>query len=157
MHLTLKFLGDIPEKSIEPLRAAIGQATSLHRPISIPLARLGVFPRSQLPRILWVGPSESWEQSDEAERLAALHRAVEERCQAAGVASEVRPFSPHLTLARMKQGERQVGQALAQSGAMERPVVIDLLPVDAIVLMKSELCPTGSIYTKIWKVSVGER
>jgi 2'-5' RNA ligase len=156
MHLTLKFLGDIPEKSSEQLKAAFEQVMSLHRPISIPFARLGGFPRSQQPRILWVGPSESWEQSNEAERLTALHRAVEDHCRAAGFASEVRPFSPHLTLARIKQGERQVGQTLALSGVMDRRVVVDPLPADVIVLMKSELCPTGSIYTKLWNVRVGE-
>lgn len=155
MHLTVRFLGDMPDESIEPLRLAVGQAVSAHRAIAIPLERLGVFPRLQQPRVLWVGPSESWEQSDEAKRLAALHRAIEDCCQAADFAPESRPFSPHLTLARIKEGERQVGQALARCGAMDRPVTVGVLLVGAMTLMQSELRPTGSIYTKLWEVRIG--
>lgn len=154
MHLTVRFLGDMPEESTESLRAAIQQAVSAHQAIPIPLERLGVFPRLQQPRVLWVGPSESWEQSAEAKRLTALHRAIEDCCQAADFAPEGRPFSPHLTLARIKEGERQVGQALAQCGAMEQAVMIGALTVGAITLMKSELRPTGSLYTKLWEVRI---
>ena len=151
MHLTLRFLGDTADESIEPLRLAIEQALSAHQAIPIPLERLGIFPRPQAPRVLWVGPSASGEQGREAQRLAAIHRAVETCCRAANFAPEERPFSPHLTLARIKEGERQVGQALAQSGLLERPVTIGALPVEAIVLIKSELRPTGSVYTKLWE------
>lgn len=154
IHLTLKFLGDMPEASIESLHMAIEQVASAHRAIHIPLERLGAFPRPPQPRVLWTGPSESWEQGEDALRLAALHRAVEDCCQAVGFATEGRPLSPHLTLARIKEGERQVGQALAQSGAMDHPVRIGTLPVGAIVLMKSELRPTGSVYTKLWEVEL---
>lgn len=151
MHLTLKFLGDTVDDSIEPLRVAMDQVVSAHRAMPIPLERLGPFPRPQAPRVLWVGPSESWEQGHEAQRLAALHRAVEGCCRAANFAPEERSFSPHLTLARIKEGERQVGQALAQSGLLDRPATIGTLPVEAIAFMKSELRPTGSVYTKLWE------
>ena len=157
MHLTLKFLGDTPDESIEPLRAAIDQVVSAHQTIPIPLERFGVFPRLQQPRVLWVGPSQCWEQGHEAQRLAALHRAVENSCQAAGFAPEGRPFSSHLTLARIKEGERQVGESLAQSGALNCLMTIGTLSIEAIVLMKSELRPTGSVYTKLWKVRLPER
>ena len=157
MHLTLKFLGDMPEEMIESLHTDIEQVASGHRASHLPLERLGAFPRPPQPKVLWAGPSESWEQGDDALRLTALHRTVEECCQAAGFAAEGRPLSPHLTLARVKEGGRQVGQALAQSGVMDHPVTIGRLPVEAIVLMKSELRPTGSIYTKLWEVRLSER
>ena len=139
MHLTLRFLGDTADESIEPLRVAIEESMSAHHAIPIPLERLGTFPRPQ---------------GLEAQRLTSLHRAVEACCRAANFAPEERPFSPHLTLARIKEGERQVGQALAQNGLLERPVAIGMLPVEAIVLMKSELRPTGSVYTKLWECSL---
>lgn len=157
MHLTLKFLGDATDESIEPLRVAIKQVVSAHQAIPIPLERLGTFPGPQAPRVLWVGPSGSWEQGREALRLTALHREVEACCRAANFAPEERPFSPHLTLARIKDGEREVGRALAQSGVMERPLEIGALPVEAVVLMRSDLRPTGSVYTKLWHARIGER
>ena len=70
MHLTLRFLGDMPDESIDPLQVAIQQAVSVHQPIHLPLERLGVFPSSPQPRVLWAGPSESWEQGPDAQRLS---------------------------------------------------------------------------------------
>jgi 2'-5' RNA ligase len=155
IHLTMKFLGDTDEHLIEPLREAIERAMLGHGAVHMPIERLGVFPRLLQPRVLWIGPSEQWEQGDDAKRLVALHRAVENCCQSVGFAPEGRPLSPHLTLARVKEGERHVGQALAESGAMDRPVSLGLLAVQSIVLMKSELRPTGSVYTKLWEVKNG--
>jgi RNA 2',3'-cyclic 3'-phosphodiesterase len=155
IHLTMKFLGDTDAHLIEPLREAIERAMLGHGAVHMPIERLGVFPRLLQPRVLWIGPSEQWEQGDDAKRLVALHRAVENCCQSVGFAPEGRPLSPHLTLARVKEGERHVGQALAESGAMDRPVSLGLLAVQSIVLMKSELRPTGSVYTKLWEVKNG--
>jgi 2'-5' RNA ligase len=155
IHLTMKFLGDTDEHLIEPLREAIERAMPGHGAVHMPIERLGVFPRLLQPRVFWIGPSEQWEQSDDAKRLVALHRAVENCCQSVGFTPEGRPLSPHLTLARVKEGERHVGQALAKSGAMDRPVSLGLLAVESIVLMKSELRPTGSVYTKLWEVREG--
>lgn len=155
IHLTMKFLGDTDEHLIEPLREAIERAMTGHRIVHIPIERLGIFPRLQQPRVLWVGPSEQWEQGDDAMRLTALHRVVEDCCSSLGFAPEGRPLSPHLTLARIKEGERHVGQALATSGAMDRPISLGSLTVESIVLIKSELRPTGSVYTKLWEVRMG--
>jgi 2'-5' RNA ligase len=66
-------------------------------------------------------------------------------------------LSPHLTLARVKEGERHVGQALAKSGVMDRPIASGVLAVESIVLMKSELRPTGSVYTKLWEARENDR
>lgn len=150
MHLTVKFLGDTPEDVIESLHAMVSEVTAVHRMIEVPFSRLGTFPRLQQPRVLWAGPLESWEQGSEGERLQALYRAVEEVCRMAGLAAEVRPFSPHLTLARIKEGERQVGQGLAQTGVLDQPVTIGLLPIKRLVMMRSELRPAGPVYSTLW-------
>ena len=155
IHLTIKFLGDTDEQLVEPLREALEQVVTTHRPIRIPLERLGVFPRAQQPRVLWVGASEQWEQGDDDKRLAALHRAVEDSCQSFGFAPEGRPLSPHLTLARVKEGERQLGQTLAKSGVMDRLISLGSLAVGSVALMKSDLRPTGSAYTKLWELRLG--
>ncbi|MGH7258470.1 MAG: RNA 2',3'-cyclic phosphodiesterase [Nitrospiraceae bacterium] len=157
IHLTLKFLGNTDERSVEPLREAISHCTAAHHAIHIPLERIGVFPRLQQPRVLWVGPSQRWEQGEDLTRLTSLHRAVEECCRSFGFAPEGRPLSPHLTLARIKDGERHVGQGLARNGLLEQPINLGTLLIDAIVLMKSDLRPTGSVYTKLWEVRLGER
>lgn len=151
MHLTMRFLGETSEEVIESLCMMVSEVAAAHRMIEVPFSRLGTFPRPQQPRVLWAGPLESWEKGSEGERLQALYRAVEESCRAAGLAAEVRPFSPHLTLARIKEGERLVGQALAQSGLLDQPVTIGVLPIQTLAMMRSQLRPTGSIYTKLWE------
>lgn len=151
IHLTIKFLGDIDEQLVEPLREAISRVMQPHQSLQLPIERLGAFPHVQQPRVLWVGPSEPWEQGEDAKRLAALHLAVEACCEQLNLAPDSRPLSPHLTLARIKEGERQVGQSLAKSGALDRPLSLGSVAVGSVVLIKSELRPTGSVYTKLWE------
>ncbi len=153
LHLTVKFLGDIADELVGSLRETMADTLRHHRIIQIPLDRLGVFPRLQQPRVLWIGPSDQWEASEDAERLAALHQAIEACCVTANLAPDTRPLSAHLTLARIKAGHRTAGQVLARSGAMDRlPAAMDALAVDAVALMRSELNPSGSIYTALWEL-----
>jgi RNA 2',3'-cyclic 3'-phosphodiesterase len=152
IHLTIKFLGDIDEQIIEPLREGLVEGFMDQRAISIPLERLGAFPSFQAPRVLWVGAAERWEHGEDARRLAGLHETVETCCDALGFAADSRPLKPHLTLARIKAGGRECGQVLAASGVLDRPLSLGALVVESVALMMSELQPTGSVYTKLWQV-----
>lgn len=152
IHLTVKFLGDIDEQLIEPLREAVTPVVRTNQAIQVPIERLGAFPHLHQPRVLWVGPSETWEQREDARRLADLHQAVEGCCRSLGCLPDGRPLSPHLTLARIREGERHAGQALAKSGALDRPLSLGWLSAGSVALMKSELRQTGPVYTKLWEV-----
>ncbi|HSQ92142.1 MAG TPA: RNA 2',3'-cyclic phosphodiesterase [Nitrospiraceae bacterium] len=151
IHLTIKFLGDMDEQVIDPLLVAVEQAIGNQTAVNVPLERIGVFPRPQNPRVLWVGPSENWERGAEAQRVVGIHDAVEHACEGLGFLRETKPFSPHLTFARIRAGERHIGAALAQGGVLDRPLSLDSLAVESVVLMKSELRPTGSVYTRLWE------
>jgi RNA 2',3'-cyclic 3'-phosphodiesterase len=155
LHLTIKFLGGINERVIDLLRAALEQAIGSQRAVNVPLERLGAFPRPQSPRVLWVGPSENWERGAEATRITEIYGAIEQACEGFDFPRETKPFNPHLTLARVKAGEGQVGVALATSGVLNRPLSLGALAMESVVLMQSELKPTGSIYTKLWSVRLG--
>ena len=152
IHLTIKFLGDMDEQVIDPLLVAVEQAIGNQTAVNVPLERLGAFPRPHSPRVLWIGPSEKWEWGVEAMRIAEIHGAIEQACEGVGFLRETKPFSPHLTLARIKVGERHVGIALTQSGALDRPISSGSLAAESVVLMQSELRPTGAVYTKLWEV-----
>jgi 2'-5' RNA ligase len=154
IHLTIKFLGDVDEQIIAPLLGAMEQAIGSQAVVNVPLQRLGAFPRPHSPRVLWVGPPENWERGAEAKRISEIHGAIEQACEGLSFLREIKPFSPHLTLARIKAGERHVGVALAKSGVLDRPLSLGSLAVESVVLMKSELKQTGSIYTKLWEVRV---
>lgn len=152
IHLTLKFLGEMDEQVSDPLRAALQQAIGDQTVLHVPLERLCAFPRLQSPRVLWVGPSEDWERGTEATRLAEIHSAIEQTCDSLNFLRETKSFSPHLTLARIKAGERQTGIALARSGVLDRPISLSSLAVESFALMKSELKPTGAVHSKLWEV-----
>lgn len=156
LHLTIKFLGETDEQMVEPLRAAVLQAIGGRRALSVPLMRVGGFPRMQSPRVLWVGPGEGWELSEDCAEALAWQRSVDEGCRPFGFAPEPKPFSPHLTIARIKEGERQVGQTLANSGLLDRPREMGKLVLNGLSLMKSELRPEGPVYTKLWQVHVSD-
>jgi RNA 2',3'-cyclic 3'-phosphodiesterase len=151
IHLTIKFLGDMDEHIIEPLLGAVEQAIGNRPSVNVPLERLGAFPRPHSPRVLWAGPSESWERGIEAKRIVEIHGAIEQACESLGFLRETKSFSPHLTLARIKAGARHVGVALAKSGVFDKPIGLGSLAMESIMLMQSELKPTGSVYTKLWE------
>ena len=151
MHLTIKFLGDMDEQLLDPLLGVVEQAIGSQPSVNVPIERLGTFPHPQSPRVLWVGPSEHWERGVEGKRVTEIHRAIEQACEDFGFLHETKPLSPHLTLARIEMGERRIGAALAKSGVLDRPLSLGSLAVESVVLMKSELKPTGSVYTRLWE------
>ncbi|SLM49120.1 putative 2'-5' RNA ligase [Nitrospira japonica] len=152
IHLTLKFLGDIPEDLVPVLNDAMIQTMSGHRSLSIPLERLGAFPDARRPRILWAGPGTSWEESEDSRRLAAMHEAIEMCCRTVDLAPDSRALTPHLTLARVREGDRYLGSQLTRNGELNNPIRPGAFEVGAVVLMRSELHPTGSVYTPLWDV-----
>jgi RNA 2',3'-cyclic 3'-phosphodiesterase len=155
LHLTIKFLGDIDEQLVDPLRLTLDPLLRPSPAIAIPMERFGAFPHPDQPRVLWVGPSEPWGHSEAARQLSALHQTVEGCCcRTLSMEPENKQLNPHLTVARIKEGHSLAGQALAKSGVLERPLSVGSLAVQSVVLMRSELRPSGSIYTRLWTVGL---
>ena len=152
IHLTMRFLGETDEQLVDPIREAMATVRRSHPTIHIPLERLQAFPNLRQPRVLWVGPSEPWLKSAAAKQLTSLHREIESCCRSLGFVTEDKPFTPHLTVARIKAGDREIGQRLAQSGACDQALSVGVITVGPLVLMKSKLRPTGPVYTKMWEV-----
>ena len=146
IHLTLKFLGDIDEARVEEIRAALVPAVQTQSRFAVDVGGLGVFPDLRAPRVLWIGLLS---QVDALMRLAAE---VEAALNGVGFPPESRPLSPHLTLARIKERSREVGKGLADSGLMAQPFRVGNLAVHAVCLMKSDLKPSGAVYTRLVQV-----
>jgi RNA 2',3'-cyclic 3'-phosphodiesterase len=151
IHLTLKFLGDTPVEKLDAIQAAIAQAAASTGPFSFRLAGLGCFPNTHQPRVVWVGLHEP------TGALARLRDAVEREVSPLGFPSERRPFQPHLTLGRVQRGAtphevRLVGQVL--SAAL--PGTIGEMTVEAIAHIKSDLRPSGAVYTTLFEAILQE-
>lgn len=149
-HLTLKFLGDIREDQVDEIAQTLAQVAARRPAFSLAIAGLGVFPDARAPRVLWVGLNG-------AEPVIGLARAVDQALAELSFAPEARPFNPHLTLARIKERAREIGSALgtlgllAQAGPQGNPPgnPVATLPVRSIALMRSELRPSGAVYTRL--------
>ena len=148
IHLTLKFLGDIDEALVEAIRAALLPAVRTQPRFVVEVGGLGVFPDLRAPRVLWIG------LFGQVEALMYLAAEVEAALTGVGFPPESRRLSPHLTLARIKERSREVGKGLADSGLMTQPFRIGSLAVDAVCLMKSDLKPSGAVYTRLAQVTL---
>lgn len=150
MHLTLKFLGNIPSANVSPLLECVREFTSANRGFGLQLTRLGMFPNRRKPRVLWAGVG------GDLDTLSSLQQAAEGAVNALGYPPEQRPFRPHITLGRPR---RSVSDAqLARIGAVVSGIT-PLAPVswqvDSVDVMRSELHPSGARYTVLGASPLG--
>jgi len=150
IHLTLKFLGNIHSKRVAEITKAIEEAAKGIPPFHLEISGLGAFPNLRQARVLWVGIG------GEVDKLARLQQNTDSALAALGFAKEERSFMPHLTLARIRQGasplERRNFGELVDSAIFEDKYHVE---VEAISLMRSQLMPTGAIYTRLSAVQLG--
>lgn len=140
IHLTLKFLGEIPQVSVQSLSEAASRAVEGLGPFTIRLEQTGVFPPHGSPRVLWIGVN------DLEGKLAKLHVRLEAESEKAGFPRESRSFHPHLTLARIRQPQHARTLASAHKATPFEPLEI---AVSELLVIRSELSSEGSKYSTI--------
>jgi 2'-5' RNA ligase len=144
IHLTLKFLGDVSPTNVEMLSQMLSVEVSQHSTFALKFGGLGAFPNPRRPRVIWIGIQAP-------AGLEALQRGIEAAAATLGYPSEERPFSPHLTIGRVKQN---VGSADVQKirTALEQTEVgaLGTAQVSAVYLFKSDLKPSGAVYTQLF-------
>jgi 2'-5' RNA ligase len=142
IHLTLKFLGNIPSKRVTEITEAMGKAAQGISPFHLEISGLGTFPNLKQPRVFWVGVGGA------LDKLSTLQQNIDSALAALGFTKEERPFVPHLTLARIREGaltpERRGFGELVGSATFEDKYPVE---VEAIRLMRSQLTPAGALYT----------
>lgn len=152
IHLTLHFLGDVEEKHIETIVNALNDVSLAHSAFSLELTNLGCFPSPRRPRIVWVG------LSGETRTLIDLQQRLGKRLKdAIGFLPDSRSYSPHLTIGRVKKGVpqhrmRELGPSLENEIA--RVGHLAALPVHHIRFVRSDLRPSGPIYTTLAKANL---
>jgi 2'-5' RNA ligase len=148
IHLTLKFLGSISGEELEKLAGVIAPIVSSWAPFEVRLHGLGCFPSSRNPRIVWVGIEQGGAEA------SSLQKAVENQAAEVGFPPEARPFKPHLTLGRIRSSKGK--GTLAQAVENRQDVEIGSFSVNEVHLFKSELNPSGAVYTKLRTFSMGK-
>lgn len=139
LHITTKFIGEWPEQRLDALVAAL-QSLPPRQPIGIALQGLGWFPNARAPKIFWVGVKADG-------GLAELARHTDETVARLGVPLERRPFSPHLSLARIRE---QVPLArLQEAVAALASEDFGEFKASRFHLFLSQTAASGSVYSKL--------
>lgn len=138
VHLTLKFLGGVEPSRIEPVSKALERAASGIGQFEVEIGGAGCFPSQKKPRVLWVGVPNV------AEPLRKLYSNIENELSTEGFGREKRKFSPHLTIGRIRAPLNTGGLTEA---LLRTDFDTETFIATEVILMRSDLKPTGSIYT----------
>lgn len=144
IHLTLKFLGSVESARIPEITGAVAEAASGIPPLKLDVSGLGTFPGPNRVRVVWVGVG------GDTDKLLQLQKRIDDNLDILGFPPENREFTPHLTLARVRESatpaeRQQLGQLIA---AVKAPP-IGTFTASSVSLMRSQLYRTGAVYTQI--------
>lgn len=140
MHLTLRFFGALTEEQVETAAKCMTETAQLKRAFKASLATVGAFPSLSRVRVIWVGVE------DGKETLVHIATTLEEKFVKAGLGEADRPFSPHLTIGRVRIPRKnpELEEAIRALTFSKGEFTIE-----ALTLTKSELTPRGPIYSPL--------
>jgi 2'-5' RNA ligase len=148
LHVTLKFLGSTPEKSVPEIRESLLKAVSSFQPFYIKISGTGLFPNRKFPRVIWVGVGNG-------ETLPKLAADIDVSMSLLGYKKEEREFKPHLTLGRVRSQKGTVSVVNELDNFKDKE--FGSFTVGRIKLMRSELKPKGPEYSCLSEVPFGEK
>lgn len=146
IHLTLKFLGEVPESKIPEIMSGLRTTAQGTGALRLEVAGIGTFPNTKTARVVWVG------LSGDIEKLSGLQDSVEKAMTGIGFERENRKFTPHLTLGRIKYIRSRDAWLKALDGIKD--IKLSGFDVSSVSLMKSELKPSGAVYTEVGRVEL---
>ncbi len=149
VHLTLKFLGDVSSSSLDLIKQMLTAEAAQHQCFEMQAKGIGSFPNSRRPRVIWIGL-----QAPAA--LESLQRGIESASARLGYAADEKSFSPHLTIGRVKQNLSAPEIQRIRSALEETNIgLLGVVHIDAVQLFKSDLQPSGSVYTRLFSAKCG--
>jgi len=137
IHITLKFLGEVPEKSVDDIHDALAGLS--WKPFTVTVRGVGFFPGNRSPRVFWAGM--------EAPTMQELAEELDSRMERLGFDKEKRAFRPHLTLARAR--DTRIDSSLVTASAKYEEHDFGSFTADRVFLIKSTLNPSGPVYEKL--------
>ena len=149
IHLTVKFFGDVSANRVDSIVGALTLAAKAIQPFTLRLGSVGAYPNSRNPRVVWVG------LDGDVVSLREAHRYIEAALEDINIKPDSRKFSPHLTVARLRDraspSERRRAAELLLNAAYQtgHPVTVERLS-----LMRSILCPEGPQYTTLADITL---
>jgi len=145
LHLTLKFLGEIPITRIPALSEACSESIKQIEPFELIIKDCGTFPPLGKPKVLWIGIEDA-DAGAQTTHLQRLHAAIEDSCAAQGFEREARRYHPHLTIARIR--EAKDSRAVAEHHR-QTDFAPQTFSVSEVVVFRSELSSAGSKHSAL--------
>ena len=144
IHLTLKFLGNVQPENLQAVIDGLKVVANSFDGFEFQVGKIGVFPNLRKPRIIWIGIQSS-------QNLYELQKEIDLATQPLGYPGEDRAFSPHLTLGRVSQhASFQEIKEAAEALSANQLGTLGMVKVNAITLFRSELLPSGAVYTPLF-------
>jgi 2'-5' RNA ligase len=147
LHITLKFLGQVDPERVEELQLAGEMACEGLEAFALELDQVGAFPNPGRPRIIWAGSSSP------PEEIFQIYRRLERELGPLGFPPEGKPYTPHITLGRVKERNRAKAAQMGKRLEKVEPFRF-VAAASGLTLMESRLDPAGAIYTPIFKVEI---
>ncbi|UCC73077.1 MAG: RNA 2',3'-cyclic phosphodiesterase [Gemmatimonadota bacterium] len=141
VHLTLKFLGEIPEARVPDVCSAVGEAAADLSSFAMAVGGFGAFPSLRRPQVVWVGVEPN-------STLASLHESLEGQLALLGFPREDRPFRPHLTLGRTRR-RAAPSEFRGLDELVKQTEYRDTFQIRSVDVMQSRLMPRGPIYSVV--------
>jgi len=148
IHLTLFFLGDLEEKRIKTLATLVAEACSSTVPFDIVVSGTGVFGKKADPKVIWAGIERSGP-------LDNLYSLVSATLLKGGFTSDTKPFSPHITLGRIKS-VKDKGRLFAVTGRYA-DTIFQKIEVGEVIIFESILRPEGPLYKPVSQVKLKQQ
>jgi 2'-5' RNA ligase len=148
LHVTLLFLGEVEDRTVPAVCRVVADCCQQRAAFPMTVAKAGCFPNPRRPRVLWVGIGEGTPE------LCALHDALEPPLLELGCyRREERHYTPHITLGRVKSDRptEKLAAALAKHADWQAGQTV----VPEVLVMSSELTPTGPVYTVLSRAKLG--
>jgi 2'-5' RNA ligase len=142
LHLTLHFFGEIDQETLEKLKVSVLSVKGCQRPFQVEVKGLGAFPDPHRPRVIWLA-------LEPRGQLEQLHRATELCLSQAGLTTDSRPYSPHLTIGRLRGNKLDLTELFS---SMQQKT-IEPLTVDRLILYESRLRPEGAQHIPLLTVN----
>ncbi len=145
LHLTLHFFGGLAEENLEKIKSSMLSVGLQTEPFQVEIGGLGAFPSSRRPRVVWLGLSP-------AKPLKDLHASWQQELENIGLPAADKPFSPHLTIGRFRQGAKRLDKLFAEYDEDSR---VGICPVASLVLYESRLGPGHAEHIPLFSARQG--
>ncbi|MCE5195427.1 MAG: RNA 2',3'-cyclic phosphodiesterase [Nitrospiraceae bacterium] len=146
LHVTLKFLGNVPERMIQDINNKLLAIGRLHDKFHLYIQGAGIFPNTKQPRVIWLGLKDSG-------NVVNLQQDIEDGMSELGFKKDGREFKPHLTIGRVKSF-KNIGSLIKELTTLKE-VDFGKIEVKNISLMKSELKQAGAEHSKLSQIFFG--